>query len=105
MSQMLSNPPPELMQQLVSVMSVQQMIAPQMQIILATQPSASTNCTIVPSSVASTGNKVYYPVDDITRHVACTLVIRYGINNPRTKKVGKGVVIPGHKFHGSDIPY
>jgi hypothetical protein len=57
----------------------------------------------VPSSIASTGNKVHYPVHDITRHVACTLVIRYGINNHHTKKVSIGLVIPRHKFHGSDI--
>jgi hypothetical protein len=36
--------------------------------------------------------------------VTCTLVIRYGINNNRTKKVGTGIAIPGRKFHGSDIP-
>jgi hypothetical protein len=75
-----------------------------MQIILAAQPSASTDCTIVPSSVASTGNKVCYIVDDITRHVACTLVIRYCINNHRTKKVGTGLAILERRFHGSDIP-
>jgi hypothetical protein len=34
----------------------------------------------------------------------CTLVIRYGINNHRTKKVGTCLVILGRKFHGSDIP-
>jgi hypothetical protein len=79
------------------------MTTPQLQIILAAQPSASTDCTTVPSSSASTGNKVYYPVDDITRPVTCTLVMRYGINNNRTKKVGTCIVIPGRKFHGSDI--
>jgi hypothetical protein len=103
MSQMLSNPPPELMQQLASAISVQQMTTPQLQIIPVAQPPASTDCTIL-SSVASTGNKVCYPVDDITRLVTCTLVIRYGINNNRTKKVGTCIAIPGHKFHGSDIP-
>ena len=91
------------MQQLASVMSVQQMTTPQLQIIPAAQPPTSTDCTTVPSSVASTDNKVCYPVDDITRPVTCTLVIRYGINNNRTKKVGTGVAIPGRKFHGSDI--
>jgi hypothetical protein len=50
------------------------------------------------------GNKVCYPVDDITRPVTCTLVIRYDINNNRTKKVGTDIAIPGRKFHGSDIP-
>jgi hypothetical protein len=104
MSQMLSNPPPEFMQQLASVMSVQQMTTPQLQIIPVAQPSASTDCTTVPSFVASTGNKVCYPVDDITRPVTCKLVIRYGINNNRTKKVGISIAIPGHKFHGSVIP-
>jgi hypothetical protein len=74
-----------------------------MQIIPATQPSASIDCTTVPSSVVSTGNKVRYPVDDITRPVTCTLVIRYDINNNHTKKVGIGIVILGRKFHGSDI--
>ena len=103
MSQMLSNPPPELMQQLASAMYVQQMTTPQIQIIPAAQPPASTDCTTFPSSVASTGNKVRYPVDDITRPMACTLVIRYGINNKRTKKVATGLAIPGRKFHGSDI--
>jgi hypothetical protein len=104
MSQMLSNPPPELMQQLASAMSVQQMTTPQLQIIPAAQPSASTDCTTVPSSIVSTGNKVRYPVDDITRLVTCTLFIRYGINNNRTKKVGTRIANLGCKFHGSDIP-
>jgi hypothetical protein len=45
-------------------------------------------------------NKVHYPVDDIDRLVACSLVIRYDINNHRTRKVA----IPGHKYHESDIP-
>jgi hypothetical protein len=76
-----------------------------MQIIPATQPPISTDCTTFTSFVASTRNKVRYPVDDITRHVTCTLVIRYGINNHCTKKVGKCVAIPECKFHGSDIPY
>jgi hypothetical protein len=104
MSQMLSNPPPELMQQLASALSVQQMTTPQLQIILAAQPPASIYCTTVPSSVASMGNKVRYLVHDITRPVMCTLVIRYGINNNHIKKVGTGVAILGRKFHGSDIP-
>ena len=106
MSEMLSNPPLELMQQLAmaSAMSVQQMTTPQMQIIPAAQTPAATEGTTIPSSVASTGNKVRYPVDDITRPVACTLVIRYGINNQRTRKVATGLAIPGRKFHGNDIP-
>jgi hypothetical protein len=52
----------------------------------------------------STKNNVCYPVDDITRPVTCTLVIRYDINNNHTKKVETGIVIPGRKFYGSDIP-
>jgi hypothetical protein len=36
--------------------------------------------------------------------MTCTLVIRYGINNNHTKKVGTGIVILGRKFHDSDIP-
>jgi hypothetical protein len=80
------------------------MTTPQLQIIPAAQPPACTDCTTVPSSIASMGNKVRYPVDDITRPVTCTLVIRYGINNNRTKKVGTGIAILGRKFHGSDIP-
>jgi hypothetical protein len=101
---MISNPSPKLMQQLPSVMSVQQMTTPQMQIILVAQPPSSTDRTTVPRSIAPTGNKVCYPVDDITRLVACTLVIRYVINNNRMKKVATGLAIPGRKFHGSDIP-
>jgi hypothetical protein len=80
------------------------MTTPQLQIIPAAQPSACTDHTTVPSSITSTGNKVRYPVDDITRPVTCTLVIRYGINNNRTKKVGTCITILGRKFHGSDIP-
>jgi hypothetical protein len=103
MTQMLSNPPLELMQKFASVMSIQQMTTPHMQIILVPQPPYSTDCTVVPSFIVSMGNKVRYLVDDITRPVACTLVIRYGIKNHRTKKVAKGLDILGRKFHGSDI--
>jgi hypothetical protein len=64
-----------------------------------------TQCiTTIPSSVASTANKVHYPVDNIDRPVACSLVIRYGINNHRTKKVAVGLAIPGRKYHESEIP-
>jgi hypothetical protein len=84
-------------------MSVQQMTTPQLQIIPAIEPPASTDCTTVPSSVASTRNKVRYPVDNLTRPVTCILVIRYGINNNRTKKLGTGIAIPGREFHGIDI--
>jgi hypothetical protein len=94
----------ELIQQLASVMSVQKMIISQMQIILAANLPASTDCTTRPSSVASTRNKVCYLVDDITRPMVCRLVIRYGINNHCTKKVPIGLAILGRKFHRSDIP-
>jgi hypothetical protein len=83
MSKILSDPPLELMQRLSSAMSAQQMStqAPQMQLVPTTQPLV-TQCTkTIPSSVASTANKVYYPVDNIDRPVLCSLVIRYGINN------------------------
>jgi hypothetical protein len=45
-----------LMQQLVSAISIQQMTtqAPKMQLISATQSPSSTDCTTVPSSIAST---------------------------------------------------
>jgi hypothetical protein len=36
--------------------------------------------------------------------MACTLVIRHGINNHRTKKVTTDIDILGHKFHGSGSP-
>jgi hypothetical protein len=58
----------------------------------------------VPSSLTSMGNKVRYPVDDITRPMTCTLVIRYDINNHRTNKVATCLVIPRRKFYGSNIP-
>jgi hypothetical protein len=41
----------------------------------------------IPSSITYMGNKDNYLVDGITRHVAFTLVIRYGINNLGMKKV------------------
>jgi hypothetical protein len=75
-----------------------------MQLIPVAQPLSSTDCTTVPSCVVLIGNKVHYLVDDITRPTACTLVIRYGINNHRMKKVAIGLAILGRKFHGSDIP-
>jgi hypothetical protein len=106
MSKILFDPPPELMQRLASAMSVQQMStqAPQMQLIPTTQPLVTQCTTTIPSSVASTANKVHYPVDDIDRPVACSLVIRYCINNHRTREVTVGLAIPGCKYHGSDIP-
>jgi hypothetical protein len=98
MSQILSDPPPVLMQHLASAMSAQQMStqAPQMQLVPTTQPLV-TQYTTIPSNVASTANKVHYPVDDIDRPVACSQVIRYGINNHRTREVAIGLAIPGRK--------
>jgi hypothetical protein len=78
--------------------------APQMQLVPTTQPLVTQCTTTIPSSVASTANKVHYPVDDIDRPVACSLVIRYGINNHRKREVAVGLVIPGRKYHESDIP-
>jgi hypothetical protein len=91
MSKILSDPPPELMQRLASAMSAQQMStqAPQMQLVPITQPLVTQCTTTMPSSVASTTNKVHYPVDDIDRPVACSLVIRYGINNHHTRQAPK----------------
>jgi hypothetical protein len=74
-----------------------------MQPVPTTQPLV-TQCTTIPSSVASTANKVHYPVDDIDRPVACSLVIRYDINNHRTREVAIGLAIPGRKYHKSNIP-
>jgi hypothetical protein len=106
MSKILSDPPPELMQRLASAMSTQQMStqAPQMQLVPTTEPLVIQCTTTIPSSVASTTNKVHYPVDDIDRSVACSLVIRYDINNHRTREVAVGLAIPGHKYYESDIP-
>jgi len=50
-------------------------------------------------------NKDHYPVDDIVTSMPCSLVIRYGFNNHRTREVAMGKVIPGGpKYHGADIP-
>lgn len=102
MTQMLSNPPPELIQQLVSAMSVQQMTtqAPQMQLVPTTQPLG----TQYPCRAASMANKVCYPIDDIDRPAPCTLVIRYGMNNIHTREVATGFAILGRQYHGRDIP-
>jgi hypothetical protein len=35
--------------------------------------------------------------------VACSLVIKYGINNHHTREVAVGLVIPGCKYYESDI--
>ena len=43
-------------------------------------------------------------VDDINRPVLCSLVIRYGINNIRTREVATDFVILGCQYHGRDIP-
>ena len=101
MSQMLSNPPPELMQQLVSAMSVQQMTAqaPQLQLV----PTMVTQTIVVPSSVASMGHKDHYPIDDIDMSVPCSLVIRYGINNIHTREVAIGFATLGRQYHAHDI--
>jgi hypothetical protein len=87
-------------------MSAQQMStqASQMQLVPTTQPLVTQCTTTIPSSVASTTNKVHYLVDDIDRPVACSLVIRYGINNHRTRKVAVGLAILRCKYHESDIP-
>jgi len=59
---------------------------------------------VIPSSVASTGDKVCYPVDEIDSHIPCSLVIRYSFNNNHTMEVATGLVILGHQFHGREIP-
>jgi len=73
-----------------------------MQLVVA--PTTSQQAPVVPSSVASTGNKDRYLVDDIESPVRCSLVIRYGLNNNHTRKVATGLAIPGRQFHGSEIP-
>jgi hypothetical protein len=78
--------------------------APYMQLILAPQMPSCIDFATVPSSVTSMGNKDRYPVDDITRPVACITVIRYGISNIHMKKVAIGLAIPGCQFHGNKIP-
>ena len=66
-------------------MSIQQMMTQALQLQLV--PTMVTQTTIVPSSVASTGHKDHYPVNDIDMLVPCSLAIRYGINNIRTREV------------------
>jgi len=80
--------------------------APQMQLVpVVSQPLVALSETIIPSSVASISNKDHYPVDDIVTSTPCSLVIRYGINNHRTREVAMGKAIPrGPKYHGADIP-
>jgi len=100
---MLSDPPPELMQRLASVMSSQMSGQPcQMQLVVA--PTTTQQAPIVLSSVASTRNKDRYLVAEIESPVHCSLVIRYGFNNNHTRKVATGLVILGCQFHCSEIP-
>jgi hypothetical protein len=74
-----------------------------MQLVPTTQTLVTQCTTTILSSVASTANKVHYPVDDSDRPVTCSLVLRYGINNHRTREIVVGLAIPGHKYHESDI--
>ena len=72
---------------------------------LVSQPLVAQSETIIPSSVASTANKDHNLIDDIVTSTPCSLVIRYGINNHRTREVSTGKAIPGGpKYHGADIP-
>jgi len=67
MGKLLENPPPKLMQKLVSAVSNQQMStqAPQMQLVpVVSQPLVAPSETIIPSSATSKANKDHYPVDD-----------------------------------------
>jgi len=75
---------------------------PQMQLVVA--PTITEQAPVVPRSIASTRGKVCYLVDEIDSPVPCSLVIRYGFNNNRTREVALGLVIPGRQFHGSEIP-
>jgi hypothetical protein len=69
------------------------------------QPLVAQSETIIPSSIASTTNKDHYPVDDIVTCTPCSLVIRYGINNYRTREAAIGkAILGGPKYHGADIP-
>jgi hypothetical protein len=98
MGKLLENPPPELMQKLASAVSNQLIStqAPQMQLVpVVSQPLVAQSERIIPSSVASTTNKDHYPVDDIVTCTPCSLVIRYGINNHRTREVATGKAILG----------
>ena len=72
---------------------------------VVSQPLVASSEIIIPSSVTSTANKDHYRVDDIVTSTPCSLVIRYGINNHRTREVATGKAIPGGpKYHGADIP-
>ena len=103
MSKILSNPPPELMQRLATAMSSQLSgQPPQMHLVVAT--TTTEQAPVVLSSIASIGDKVRYPVDEIDSPVPCSLVIRYSFNNNRTREVATGLAISGRQFHGSEIP-
>jgi len=68
MDKMLSGPPPELMQRLASAMSSQLSGQPrQTQLVVAS--TTSQQAPMVPSSVASTGNKDPYLIDEIENPV------------------------------------
>ena len=103
MSKLLSNPHPELMQRLVTAISSQLSGQQPPQMPLVVTLTTTEQALVVPSSIASTRDKVHYPVDEIDSPVPCSLVIRYGFNSNRTRDVAIGLAILGHKFHGSEI--
>ena len=107
MADILANPPPELLQKLaksVAAESQQLMVIsqPQQQLQVVQQP-LDVQSQPFPSSVGSTAAKDHYPVDDIDRPWACTLLLAYGTMG-RTRKVATGLAIPGREFHGATIP-
>ena len=62
----------ELMQRLTTAMSSQLSgQPPQMQLVVT--PTTTEQAPVVPSSIASTGDKVHYPVDEIDSPVPCSL--------------------------------
>ena len=71
---------------------------------LVVTPTTTKQAPVVPSSVASIGDKVCYLVDKINSPVPCSLVIRYEFNNNCTRKVATGLVILECQFHGREIP-
>ena len=95
MSKILSNPPPELMQRLATAMSSQLsgQQPPQMQIVVA--PTTTEQAPVIPSSIASTKDKVRYPIDEIDSPMPCSLVIRYRFNNNCTKGSSHRTCDPG----------
>jgi hypothetical protein len=72
-------------------MSIQQMTTQPPQLQLA--PTMVTQTTIVPSIVAYMSHKDHHLVVDIDMPMPCSLVIRYGINNIRTREVATGFAI------------